>query len=299
MSGNPRRTLLNFVATLAACAAMPSGAALDPGASANDAAALRARHAQLRDSLAHNDFGRPLHLESTEGNGRLKGDVYAELAHPYARVQRGLADAAGWCELLTLPFNVKRCEAHGSDGISLFIGRTPETPVAQATRIDFHYAVLKRSDDLLQVRLDAPSGPLGTKGYRIVLDATPLAEGRTFMHMSYGYAFGALSRLAMQTYLATSGSHKVGFSRGEDGEPLVKGMRGVLERNTMRYFLAIEAYLDTLAAPPAERASRRLLAWFDATERYPRQLHEMERDDYLALKRRDLAAAGTRVAEGS
>jgi hypothetical protein len=53
----------------------------------------------------------------------------------------------------------------------------------------------------------------------------------------------------------------------------------------MRYYLAIDAYLDSLKAPPAQQLENRLQAWFDATERYPRQLHEVERDAYLSMKR--------------
>ena len=96
----------------------------------------------------------------------------------------------------------------------------------------------------------------------------------------------------MQGYLSTIGSGKVGFSvvdRLPDGRPVYVGnMRGVIERNTMRYYLAIDTYLGSLALPPAERVERRLRDWYAATERYPRQLHEMERDDYLAMKRKEL-----------
>jgi hypothetical protein len=99
----------------------------------------------------------------------------------------------------------------------------------------------------------------------------------------------------MQTYLATSGAAKVGFSRDEGGQ-LVGGMRGVLERNTMRYFLAIDAFLDTADLPRDVREERRMAAWFDATERYPRQLHEMSRSDYLGYKRADFLPPRDRVA---
>jgi len=59
----------------------------------------------------------------------------------------------------------------------------------------------------------------------------------------------------------------------------------VLERNTMRYYLAVNAYLDTLSSPPQERLERRLREWYAATERYSLQLHELDEDSYLAMKR--------------
>ena len=67
----------------------------------------------------------------------------------------------------------------------------------------------------------------------------------------------------------------------------VGGVRGVVERNTMRYYLALEAYLDTLDAPAAGRVEKRLRAFHAGLERYPRQAHELELAEYLEIKRRD------------
>jgi hypothetical protein len=294
MSLHPHRRVA--AVALAAAFAAPAMAA----DSATSPAQLRARFAELQDSLQRNAYGRPLHLESSEGGNTMRGEVHAVLNHPFRKVRDGLADAGSWCEVLALPFNVKRCEAHGEEGVSVYIGRTPQTPVEKAVRIDFRFTRVARSDDVVEVRLDAPSGPLGTRDYRLSMVATPAEANHTFMRMSYGYGYGALSKLAMQTYLSTSGASKVGFSSDgvdEQGRPrLVGGMRGVLERNTMRYFLAIDAYLDTLAVPAEERPRQRFAKWYDAVARYPRQLREMSREAYLALKEEDRAASRQRVA---
>jgi hypothetical protein len=97
----------------------------------------------------------------------------------------------------------------------------------------------------------------------------------------------------MQGYLATVGRKKVGFTivdRDAAGTPVYLGdVRGVIERNTMRYYLAIEGYLAASALPAAQQPEQRLENWFSAVERYPRQLHEMERDEYLSMKHRELA----------
>ena len=268
------------------------------GAPADDAAKLRARYGELKPELEHNAFGRPLHLASEDRAQAMRGDVHAVLDQPYERIRGALGDRQSWCALLVLPFNVKGCELRGDEGLSLYIGRTWDTPVDKATRIDFTFEPAAAGEDYLRLRLVAPTGPLGTRDYRIVFSAVPLDASRTLVHLSYGYGYGVLSKWAMQTYLATSGAAKVGFSRerDDDGEHLVHGMRGVLERNTMRYFLAIEAYLETLDAPPRVREQRRMAAWFDATERYPKQLHEMTRAEYLAYKRADFTSPRERVA---
>jgi hypothetical protein len=67
----------------------------------------------------------------------------------------------------------------------------------------------------------------------------------------------------------------------------VRGIRGAVERNVMRYFLAVEAHVAALAAPEPERFERSLDLWFDATETYATQLHEMDRDAYLSMKRQE------------
>ena len=265
------------------------------GADDAGGAALRARYEALKPALQRNAFGRPIHLESEDRAQAMRGDVYAVLDHPYATIRDALASRESWCELLVLPFNVKGCEVRGRDGLSLYIGRTWDTPIDRATRIDFRFAAAAPGADDLRLKLDASNGPIGTKDYHIVFSAVPLDARRTFVHLSYGYTYGTLSKWAMQTYLATSGAAKVGFSRDGEGHE-VGGMRGVLERNTMRYFLAIDAFLDTAGLPAEQREHRRIAAWFDATEKYPRQLHEMTRAEYLAYKPQDFLPPRQRVA---
>src|SRR5260221_731199 len=118
-------------------------------------------------------------------------------------------------------------------------------------------------------------------------------------HNAYGPPLHLVSRegsnevcaLAMQTYLGTVGSSKVGFTvvgrEGDGSAKYVGGMLGATERNTMRYFLAIESYLASLEAPPGRQVEKRLNDWFAATEKYPRQLHEMDRGEYVAMKQRE------------
>lgn len=275
-----------------AVAAVPEPARDAAADTTGGAAALRARHAQLAGELAHNSFQRALHVASAATPQRLQGDVDAVLDHPFAMVSDALADPLRWCDMLILPFNVKYCRAVGDAGaprLQMRIGRKHDQPLATAYRMEFTLRNVARGGDYFESRLTTAEGPLGTHDYRFVLSATPLDARRTFMHLSYSYGYGTAGRLAMQTYLATVGAGKVGFTvteRDASGQPVyVDGMRGAVERNAMRYYLAVDAYLDTLAEPVATRLDRRIRAWFAATERYPRQLHEMDGPAYLAMKR--------------
>lgn len=260
-------------------------------AQAQDAATLRAKSESLQPALRASPFGRPLVLESRQASGDLAGEVYAIVDQPFELAAPALQGADRWCELLILHLNVKHC-GHSGQTLSLVVGRKTEQTRDEGYAVDFAYSVPAAGSDYLRVQMAAGSGPMGTRDYRLVLELVPLDAKRSFAHMSYAYAYGTVARLAMQAYLATTGRDKVGFSvmgRNANGQPVyVDGVRGVLERNTMRYYLAIQAYLDAVPAPAAQREEKRLNAWFDATERYALQLHEIDRADYLAMKRNEL-----------
>ena len=271
------------------------GASAD-GIEAQSAAMLSARYDALRDQLGHNSYQRPLYLESTEFPGGVSGDVFALVDYPFPTAEAALNGAAQWCDILILHPNTKYCRA-STDGagsvLDVGIGRKMAQQPEKAYRLDFAYRVVAFTPEYLKVRLDADSGPLGTRNYRVVLEAMPAENGRTFLRLAYSYAYGLAGRLAMQTYLGTVGSSKVGFTvvgTASDGRPRhVGGLRGVVERNSMRYYLAIEAFLGALSAPSPAQLEKRLEDWFDAAERYPLQLHEMERSDYLEMKRREIS----------
>jgi hypothetical protein len=259
------------------------------------AEALREQQAALSEQLAHNVFQQPIHLDSSEAGGRVSGDVYALVDHPFSQLAPSVKRPTQWCDVMVLVINVKRCEANdhpGPWGVAVNVGRKVDQPLEDTYRIEFVYRLTADAAGYLQVQLSADSGPFGTSDYRIALEAIPSDARHSFIHLRYAYTAGFAARLAMQGYLSTVGRNKVGFSivdRRPDGRPVyVRNVRGAIERTTMRYYLAITAYLDSLSAPPQERLERRLREWFAATERYPAQLHELDEDQYLALKRSEL-----------
>jgi hypothetical protein len=256
-------------------------------AQAQDAAALRASHAALKEQLANNLFGRPLHVVSSASRGAHRGHIYAVVEQPYRVVAPALASPEGWCQILTLQVNIKRCSADQStQALAAFITRGPRDTIDSAHRVDFRYEPTTKNGDYLGVALRASSGPIGTRDYQIVLEAAPLDSRRTIMHMSYAYTLGLVARMAMNSYLAGAGRDKRGFS--VDG-----GERGVVERGAMRYYLAVEAYLESLGAPAEQRLEVRLRNWYAAIARYP-QLHEaVGAEEYVDMKRREARPAAS------
>ena len=258
------------------------------------AAELRSHFAALHDHLVDSPFGRPLVLESSQSDDDLKGDIYAVLDQPYATVAPALRSADHWCDILILHLNVKSCRVSAGPpkGLTLYIGTKHDEPIADSYRVDLSYRASPPDPDYMLVQLHADNGPLGTRDYRIRLEAVP-AGGKTFVHMSYSYGYGIAARIALQAYLDTIGRDKVGFSisgRQPGGQPdYVGGVLGLVERNTMRYYLAIESYLGAAQLPESQQVERRLHDWHAGVDRYARQLHELSDADYLTMKRKEIA----------
>ena len=259
-------------------------------AEVNPASSLRAKYVSLLGQLNRNPFQLPLYLDSRKNSGDLQGDIYALLDYSFATVGSSVKAADQWCSILFLHLNVKYCRADLGKRLTVYIGRKYYQPLDAAHRVEFTYQVAAANVDYLQVILHAEKGTLGTKNYRIMLEAVPV-DGKTFIHLSYSYAQGMVARLATEAYFSTAGSNKSGFTitgKQPDGQPIyIDDMRGALERNTMRYYLALDAYLESLSAPPGEQFEKRLRRWFASTERYPQQLHEVTEGEYLDMKRKE------------
>ena len=257
--------------------------------------ALLGQHKLLNKALADNQFRRPLVLNSTESPDQLKGEIYAVLNYPFATVNGALNNPAHWCNALILHINVKYCRAISDKAgtvLDINLGKKYDQPLVETYKTTFKYSEVTSAANYFSIELKAADGPLGTHDYRIWVEATPLKNGQTFLHFTYAYSFGLTGRLAMKGYLATIGKDKVGFTidgKQSNAQPnYIQGVRGVVERNTMRYYLAIDAYLAALKTPPENQLEKSLQVWFDNTEQFSEQLHEVERAEYFEMKRKEI-----------
>jgi hypothetical protein len=259
-----------------------------PAPGAASARQLSARLAALAPRLV----AQQAVVESSEGPQQARGDVYALLPQAWPTLVAALRQPSQWCEALVLHLYVRRC-VPGTGMLTLHVVSRADAPIDQAQVLPLLFEISPTAPGHLQVRLAAQEGPLGLRQIELLFEAMPAGASASFVHFRYESGFTTLGSWAMQAYLATRGRDKVGFSAAADDQPpgTIRGTRGVVERNAMRYHLALATYLDSLALPEAARLEYRIGAWFDATERHARQLHEMKRDDYLAMKRRELPAA--------
>ena len=261
--------------------------------SASGEQALIDKYPAIRAQLEKNRFGAPIHLESAESTELLRADMYGVFPQPFEAVRAALSSPAGWCDIASQQMNVKACTAKKKGGqwlLTMYLGRKYYQAPADAYPLALSFRLLRQEPRYLRVALAANRGPLYTRDILIGLEAVPLDQARTLVHFSYSYGSDTLARLAIKSYFATIGRDKVGFSMIDGGDGTaspVDGVRGSIERNALRYYLAVESYLESDGYPEAERFERRIGRWYDLTARYPLQLKEMEKPEYLAAKRRE------------
>ena len=77
---------------------------------ASAAAFLHARYDGLHYQLDHNQFQKPLYLDSSEISDSVTGDIHARINYPFATVRAALNNPGDWCDILIL-----HCSMRASD----------------------------------------------------------------------------------------------------------------------------------------------------------------------------------------
>jgi hypothetical protein len=243
--------------------------------------------------LETSSFGLPIFLESFERADRVNVDVYGIFDYPFSSVVNVLNVPANWCDIVSLHPNVKACtymELPGTWLLTFYIGRRFYQPPEDARQVLFHFRNVSQQQGYLDIILSADAGPFGTKDHSMRFEALPLG-GRTFVHVSYAYSDSAALRFAGRVYFTTLGRGKVGFTvTGTDGNSMpvyIGGSRGAIERNAVRYYFAIQSFMNTLRYPEESRFSMRTIKWYDLTSRYRKQLFDLEKKDYVDFKAKE------------
>jgi hypothetical protein len=247
----------------------------------------------LENKLEKSFFGVPAYLESSAGSSTSDADMYGIVSDPFDVVRNELSVPAHWCDIVLPHINVRACTYEKMEDkwlLTIYSVNRFNQPLKDAYRMKFDFHTVVQQPEYFDISLDSLEGPFNTKDHRFGFEAIPIDSVRTFVHLSYSYNYSFLGYLAMKSYLALFGRRKVGFSITgvREGNPLyVSGLRGAIERNVMRYYLGILAYLDTLKYKPEQRFGKRINKWYDLTRRYRKQFSEMGKEEYISLKKED------------
>ena len=236
----------------------------------------------------------PLHISSVEVDGRLDVDVFGVINQPFQRVAASLAAPRSVCEFLLLNLNVKACTYKGigdAASLKIYVAGKGYTPPYRSLSIEPLHQVSKRSPDYMAMALDAQKGIMGSSNYHVLTEVAPYQQ-RTLVRVSSSYQGSRISNMATQAYLRTFARDKIGFSvTGFDtqGKPVyIKGLQAVIERNVVRSYMALQAYLEhSQKRNRPEQFEQRIHRWYDLTETYAMQLREVERERYFYNKRRE------------
>ena len=253
---------------------------------------LRETYKEIESVLLENKYDTPIYLESEKFKNIMRGKVYGIIYQPYKTVSKNITSQINWCEIMPQHLNIKACTyqyINKQCRLTFYTGRKFYEKADKVYHLDYQFKVTTLKDDYFNVTLNSEKGPLDTTDYIINVEAIPLTDDSTFIHLSYEYKFGIWTRIAMSTYFTTIGRKKIGFTiSGEDEnqKPIyIKGIRGVIERNSMRYYFAIKSYLNTKNIPIETRFIKKITSWFALTEKHHTQLYEMDIKEYLKYKK--------------
>ncbi len=255
---------------------------------------LSAIYTQLKPILEKNVYGIPVYIHSMDENNTMTGSIYGVIHHPYSRLEESVTQASSWCDIAPQHLNIKACTYQVTDGycqLTFYSGRKFYEKADDVYQLAYRFEIKQQDKDYIHISLSAAEGPAGTSQYHLDIEAIPINKTSSFIYFNYSYQYNFITSMGMGTYLATLGRGKVGFSitgKDDKGKPVyIDGVRGIIERNSVRYYLAIQSYLDTLHLTEDKRFEARINKWFDLTEKHHLQLHEMEKKEYLEYKHQE------------
>lgn len=253
---------------------------------------LLEKYREIESELKTSSFGLPVHMESFVDSNSSHVDIYGTVNHPFDMVTKNLQVPSGLCDIFMLTINIRACTYKKIDSdwlLTVYQVNRYFDPIESAFPIRFKFSGDQQQEQF-GISLAANEGPFSTRDHQFQIEAVPLNESTTLIRLHYFFSYSSFGYFKIKSYFWLFNRYKVGFTVVNDkpGNPAyVTGLRGAGERNVMRYYLAILAYLDALGSPPDQRSEKRLTLWYDLTAKYKKQLFEMEKEDYLAYKRTD------------
>ena len=252
------------------------------------------KYHKIEKELEKSSLTIPFYVESSVSKNASHVDIYGTIKYPFDIVKNELQLPTNWCDIVLLHSNVRASTYKKVNDIwllTLYNVKKFQDPLKDAYQMNFEYRVIAQRIGFFAISLAAREGIFSTKDHQFRLEAIPLDEERTFIHLRYSYRYSRLGYFLMKSYFSIFGGGKIGFSvigTDSDGNPVyVGGLRGAVESNVLRYYLTILAYMDTLKIPVEQRFEKRMSQWYDLTARYKRQLFEMEKEEFLTYKRQD------------
>ncbi len=273
---------------------LPFFTGLSAGSCETRTGSLNDTYERMKTRLENTPFDVPIVVETHDDKSRSQCDVYGIVHHDFKELCDVLSQSKNWCDILLLHPNTKACTVaytNQREILTLYCGRKYYQAPDTVTALSLAFHVERGTTGNLDISMSGDKGPLNTDNYEIRINAVPLEKGEAFIHLSYAYDCGLAFKSALRMYLATLGRGKIGFTitgRDKKGDAVyTRGAQGMIERNSVRYYLSIQAFLETFQLPEAIRFKSRISRYYDMMNKYPKQLYELDKEEYEANKIRE------------
>ena len=244
--------------------------------------------------LETSSFGLPLIVDSAQRDNYVYVNVYGIFDHPFSSMTNVLKVPANWCDIVSIYPNVKACTASDLSGawqLTLYLGTKGYQPPDETRQVTYRFRYEDQQQEQMDIILHSDEGPFGTKDHKLRFAALPLDRDKTFVLVRYAYRDSAALRLVTKIYFATIARHLTGFTvSGTDrhGNPVsIGGPRGAVERSAVRYYNAIQSFLNTWRSPAEKRFIMSLNEWYALSRRYGKKLLDIDKEEYFAAKTRE------------
>ena len=226
----------------------------------------------------------PIAVQSELDGDLARVAVSARIPVAFTELQTFYRNDDAWCQGFFANVYVKACYKNGKL-LRIFYDNNDEyQDLGDAFQFDYQVVEQTLNNQHLYISLRADSGPLGSEDYRLSIEAEAQSDSHTVLRLVYQSRYGFIARSALFVYLKTLGRDKIGFSRDQQAQP-VAGVRGILERNAMRYLLALCAYFSNQNA--VKPLANTLKNWHDYATVFSQELQEIDWSDYQKLKLRE------------
>jgi hypothetical protein len=244
----------------------------------------------IKRELEESTLPVPFYIESSVSNNETRVDIYGTINYPFSLVKNEFLVPTNWCEFVLPHPAIRACTYKKRDDgwlLNIYQVNKVSKPLEDAYQINFVYGVSEPYPVYFDVALAAHGERSHLRDHQFGIEAIPLENNMTFIHLRYSFGYSAWGYFLMKIFAGA----KVGFSvigRDSDGTPVyVDSLRGLFERDIACYYLAFLAYLDTLNIPAEQRFEKRVGRWYGLAALYKKQLLEMDERRYLTQKRED------------
>ena len=266
----------------------------------NSLASLQARAVEFRQQQVSGENPLPFVLSSSFSSTLSKARVRTFIRGVgLDTFSQKLLQPAEWCEFIPLHLNIKACGhvvRNQKNIVQFYAGVKGYVTPDDAHLLQLSFEARKEGG-VFYADLFAADGPLDSTNIRFGIHAIDAeGDGGTGVYVEFELSSEpGLSNSLARVYLATIARRKIGFSingKTWSGKPkYVGGQRGAIERNLVRYLLAIETYFETASKADEMAADAlyelRIQRWYDETDQYREQLFELSREEYISNKLRE------------